>query len=128
MGFLRSQSKRNASTCGLTGSIKSLAKLSETYGPTAAGNCLVRCSFVRRGCYADSFIGSAVVKQPTLRLEHGPLHENHVGNLSNFLPFLFWSKHWLLRTRQNFSGILLVEQRPPSGIHEFLVGSVVDQK
>ncbi len=76
---------------------------------------------------ADVFVGGAVVEEIAALLFQHSFNENDIGNLADFLPIFFRGEDGSVGTREEFAGIVTVEDSDGGAIDELVVGAVVDE-
>src|SRR2546428_2805208 len=88
--------------------------------------------YARRRSLGDShvFVCRAVVTQKAVLPHHlyHSLNKNYIRHLADFLPFFFWGEDGLVGARNQFAGIVAVENGDTSAVHKMVVGAVVDEQ
>src|SRR6266850_2338866 len=82
----------------------------------------------RRGFgHPHILVGGAVVKQEPIAIADHAFDEDDVGDLADFLPFLFRGEDGGIGAEEQFAGIAAVEDGDGGAIDKLIVGTVVDQ-
>src|SRR5207245_11051687 len=79
---------------------------------------------------AHEFVCRAVVTQKAVLPHHlyHSLNKNYIRHLADFLPFFFWGEDGLVGARNQFAGIVAVENGDTSAVDKMVVGAVGDEQ
>src|SRR4030081_735185 len=99
-------------------------------GSSATTPCVAINSLLARyRCFgdADVLVSASIVKKITITPAYHAFDKNHIGNLPNFLPFLFRSEDRGIATRNETPRVFEIENRDTRPIEQLVIGAVVNQ-
>src|SRR5258708_7888136 len=106
-----------------------IQRLSRRLGSSlGAGYCSWHRSYLaRRLGNSNIFVCTAVVKEPAIFVWNHTLHKHDVRDLADFLPLPFRGEDGRVGAREEFAGIVAVEDSNSGAVDEMIVGTVVNQ-